>query len=444
MRSAQGQADASPVPFNNMQVSREVSLMPSQSGQQHKRADSAPLSALEAELAQLDQHSEQFKRQSLQFSDTIHDSMESHSTPSTVRRQASTISVKLEKDRESVQGLADYLKNNDPPPSSFMSIPESFEFISPSRKSPFKIFTRRTSRKDYSDVRQMRLPDSAVAQKTTSGKWHIAISIPIEHDHMPEPPAQRPELQASFTSRSGPITVLKPVMETHELPKPVEITSLAAPRESSITPQRQTAEKFSSPIDAEDTRIFQNYYRQQTIHDLASKFETPETKLSHSPRFRKDFVGTTPEQSRPQSQITDYRHSGGTVYSDASMLNDMGHSRGASSASSAPSATALNFNAMKGMEPISRFSSVTSKKGSPLGVAPSGRQSPSSTVIGSPSVADSIDSDISLALFGKADTAQSYGLSDGAGAHMTLVRPSKQTTRTSSQEEVARSSRRKR
>ncbi|KAI5867801.1 hypothetical protein GGS23DRAFT_593077 [Durotheca rogersii] len=100
--------------------------------------------------------------------------------------------------------LADFLRG-PPPPGNFMSIPDDFS-TSPLVGSRWKIFRffhkRRKGKKHPPPI--IKLPDSAVSARTSSGLRHIAISIPTEHSHLgtavPPQDAAAPEAAEMPTS----------------------------------------------------------------------------------------------------------------------------------------------------------------------------------------------------------------------------------------------------
>lgn len=260
----------------------------------------------------------------------------------------------LGSNRESMKALSNFLMTNDPPPNNWVSVPSdderSLEYL---KKSPFKLFGSRKSKKPK-EPRLLHLPDSAVASKTRSGARHIAISIPIEHDYIenPKPPPLAPSqtrlsLKASIDRPDrSTVNVLKPVAEVREsgspyLPSPPKMrdsqTELRLIGQGSLT---------TSPAEAlapETTPTLQHYYtgvdQQQKSPETGSSTPTkPDPEL-----IQRHYFAVSPvSMLRQESQRSDSRYSGATAYSTASLGTWQGHSRGASSTSTAPSATIVS------------------------------------------------------------------------------------------------------
>jgi hypothetical protein len=358
---------------------------------------------------------------------------------STVRRQKSSDTAKLERDRdrESVRELAAFLKTRDPPPDNYMSIPESVETTSQIKKLPFKVFHRQNSKRQQSpSPRPLRLPDSAVAAKTTSGKWHIAISIPLEHDCVtkPEPrPVSLPQLTRSAVdvgARTSPIIVLKPVIEGQELVQTLRPHTIAGARGVSMhLPARRASASSPQPLGTETAQTLMNYYRHQSMQDLANKRDSSISTISQSAALHRESMTIFPDLSRRFSTRTDPRHSGGTAYSEASLITDASQSMKRDSVSSAPSS--YHVPSLNALESAS-FSPITGKKRDDPFVDTSGSLKPPSSPSASshrlssfvppPSFRNSVDSDISAVQVGKSDATPSHGSSEGTGAQFNAVR----------------------
>lgn len=261
-------------------------------------------------------------------------------------RQSSQDASMLESNRDSMKALADFLMTKEPPPNNFMSMPSDDEMsILSVKKSAFKIFGRQKSKK-AKPPKLMRLPDSAVAAKTIQGARHIAISIPIEHDHLdgtpsepPSRPHSAPRLQSERPDR-GAVTVLKPVVEVREsgssyLPTESGSDNRNENRDSRAESVITLAAELLGP---ETTRTLENYYTQLNHQQRRAKAAEAKAAIKSEQRTHSSYVVVPPvDLVRQDSQRSDLRHSGGTVYSTASMTTAPGHSRGVSSVSTAPS-----------------------------------------------------------------------------------------------------------
>ncbi|KAE9380183.1 hypothetical protein N431DRAFT_125246 [Stipitochalara longipes BDJ] len=256
----------------------------------------------------------------------------------------------LDSNRQSMKALADFLMTREPPPTNWVSnLSDDEESSSSLKRSAFKLFKKSKS-KNNKAPRFLQLPDSAVAAKTRSGARHIAISIPIEHDHIeptkqPAPlvevPAQREPLTISRPERA-PVTILKPVAELRESGSSY-LSSIARSRKSEIeigqVPLQSGAKSpVIDPLRVHTPSTSKDYYTGLDVPYGAIIEESSSTKLD-SARTPKSYTAISPVL-RQDSQ-SDPRHSGGTAYSTVS-LGTWGHSRGPSSVSTAPSATLIS------------------------------------------------------------------------------------------------------
>lgn len=287
------------------------------------------------------------------------------------RTQSMRDSATFDSNRESMRALSDFLMRSEPPPSNFMSRPDSDAgSLHSIKKSTFKIFGRQKSKKAAKRPKLMQLPDSAVAAKTIGGARHIAISIPIEYDYpYYEAPAQslpppRPPSQPKLSTDRGAVTVLKPVAEVRESVSSF-LTKAKSDEELDHDKKNSHTEPLITPaaevLGPETTRTLENYYtllnRQQRNRPKSSNAEGKLTLKADSTRTQKSYVALSPvDIIRPDSTRTDPRHSGGTAYSTASIRTYPAHSRGPSNASNAPSATMIS--GLK-LDPPPRKSSVT-------------------------------------------------------------------------------------
>ncbi|PMD35187.1 hypothetical protein L207DRAFT_108268 [Hyaloscypha variabilis F] len=255
----------------------------------------------------------------------------------------------LDSNRQSMKALSDFLMTREPPPTNWVSkLSDDERSLSSLKKSSFKLFKKSKSKKQK-PPRFLQLPDSAVAAKTRSGARHIAISIPIEHDHIeptkkPAPIIQERPKRDSSTHRPdrSAVTILKPVAELRESGSSY-LSSTAKSRKSEVDLGQvslQTREKspIIDPLRVHTPSTSKDYYTGLDIPGVATIEESPSTKLD-STRTPRSYTAMSPVL-RPDNQ-SDPRHSGGTAYSTVS-LGTWGHSRGPSSVSTAPSATLIS------------------------------------------------------------------------------------------------------
>jgi hypothetical protein len=263
--------------------------------------------------------------------------------------QSSQDLANLEHNRESMKPLSDFLMTKDPPPNNWVSIPSDDErSLRSLKKSAFKLFGSRKNKK-HKAPRFLQLPDSAVAAKTRSGARHIAISIPIEHDHI-EPPKPPPPLYIQPPQRTlsldqpdrSAVTILKPVAEVRESGSSY-LSSGPKSRNSAIELGRTRPESvITSPTEVwgpDASKTLQNYYT-RVDEQQKSSGEEPRSARFDPARSQKSYIAASPV--RQDSQRSDPRHSGGTAYSTVSLGTFQEHSRGASSVSTAPSATLIS------------------------------------------------------------------------------------------------------
>ncbi|KAG0651769.1 hypothetical protein D0Z07_1684 [Hyphodiscus hymeniophilus] len=271
----------------------------------------------------------------------------------------SQISSDSASNKESMRALAEFLIRSEPPPSNFMSRSESDAgSLHPIQKSTFRIFGRQKShhktKKSGKIPKLLQLPDSAVAATTISGVRHIAISIPLEYDNpYHETPAlssaaSRPRSHSRPLGERGAITVLKPVSEAREsLSSILNGPKIEEEARNNEAKRKSLAESVETPtadvLGPEATRTMEKYYKQ--LHQQqrnGAKSSQAERKPSESKTVHKSHVAAPPVNvARQGSTRSDPRHSGGTVYSTASP-GSAAHSRGPSSASSAPSASVIS------------------------------------------------------------------------------------------------------
>ena len=272
-----------------------------------------------------------------------------HSRPSL--QQAPQDVSTLDDSRQNMKALSDFLMTREPPPSNWVSkVSDDERSLNSLKKSAFKLFKNKS--KSQKAPRLLQLPDSAVAAKTLSGVRHIAISIPIEHDHIepPRKPAplvqERPQqLQRSLSPNFKPdrsaVTILRPVAELRESGSS-HISSVAKnmksePEFGALRPESRAK---SSELHVDTTKVSRDYYTgletRQIIPTEDSRSANGEE--ARSPKSYKEI----PPVLRQDSVRTDPRHSGGTAYSTVSLGTWGGHSRGPSSVSTAPSASPIS------------------------------------------------------------------------------------------------------
>jgi hypothetical protein len=249
--------------------------------------------------------------------------------------------TRLESNRESMKALSDFLMTKEPPKDNFMSIPESDAMSLHSiKKSAFKIFGRGKKRKEPKEPGFMQLPDSAVAAKTRCGTRHIAISIPIEHDHLESakqphhfvsPVAHSQPERSSKRQEMGAVTVLKSVAEVRES------ASIYLQDEEEI--RKTQPESITPPpvivLGPKATQALENYYTQ--LHQQQKRSRAENTAKEESSQ---SYIAVPPSGIVLQDSVrNDFRHSGGIQYSMATLTSLPGHSRDTSSVSAAPGAT---------------------------------------------------------------------------------------------------------
>jgi hypothetical protein len=305
-----------------------------------------------------------------------------------------------------------------------MSIPESDSgSLHSVKKSALNILGRKISRKKKGQKGQklMQLPDSAVAAKTLGGYRHIAISIPIEHDHLDHdrPVCPLPTRSGSFKPSSGPgaVTIMKPVEEVRE--------SNSSHRSS---PPRNSDGKRNSvrPYDGsfvtpaaellgpETARTLENYYNQLHRQQKLKAQATQAAKPGDGSRSQRNSYVAIPSSDvkRQDSQCTDPRHSGGTVYSAASISTPRGHFGGDSNVPTAPSTTAISGLRLELPTRSSSISKIPKSILEELAQGPSSvndtsrEKRPASSLISEHSL-------VSSPVIGTAETAKGYSATAG-------------------------------
>lgn len=259
----------------------------------------------------------------------------------------------LDDSRQSMKALSDFLMTREPPPNNWVSkLSDDERSLNSLKKSALRLLKNKNKNKSQNAPRLLQLPDSAVAAKTLSGVRHIAISIPIEHDHIepPKKPAplvqERPQqLQQSLSANSKPdrsaVTILKPVAEFRESSSS-HLSSVAKNMngESDRGKPRPESRTKSSELHVDTTKVSRDYYTGLEIRQTTPT-EDSRSANGEEARSPKSFKEISPVL-RQDSVRSDPRHSGGTTYSTVSLGTWGGHSRGPSSVSTAPSASPIS------------------------------------------------------------------------------------------------------
>lgn len=247
--------------------------------------------------------------------------------------------------RESMKDLAEFLKTKEPPPSNWMSSPPDEERNA--RRASFNMFGRNKSKVDKTKL--LKLPDSAVAATTSSGSRHIAISIPLRGW-----PDEHPEVKSVHVGCSKPpklplgraaVTVLKPVVEARESSShnsPPKSNGNGEELEKVTSQADPDALRAADEFGSETKRTIKYYYNELNRH---STCDTPSSSGFGSPRSQ-STQNTVPRNeiiTRRDSQLSNPRSSGGTVYTSSSSATTSAHSRETSSVSTAHSATTLPY-----------------------------------------------------------------------------------------------------
>lgn len=310
----------------------------------------------------------------------------------------------IDRDRQSLRELAEFLRTKEPPKNNWMSRPDPYD--EPHSKYPFKLFGRRGSKKSK-PPRPMKLPDSAVAAKTIEGHWHIAISIPNEHDLLDGTPSsggstpsgqKRTNPGTLHSSRDGPITVLKPVNEDRPLSVGTEFNAAAIV--SRLFQDVQEEEEGLQEIPRPKSGVI------------------PPTSTTFAGKQRA-YIGLSPEELRPQqTQSLEQRTSPEDAPRERTIDRARGQPQTWGKVTTVPSTTANAFINLRGIEPPARFSSKTG----PINldsVFPDSMVAESSSqdrfrdsTQSVRSVAESIASDVSDGRIGVADTARNPGSPD--------------------------------
>ena len=260
-----------------------------------------------------------------------------------IRKHKSNDLLKLETERESVINLAKFLRTTEPPPSNYMSMPDASHRQIQDKKLPFKILRRQASKKSSGTVvRTLRLPDSAVAAKTSQGHWHIAISIPVEYDHQEtlspnqNQNTKHAKSQSETAVRSGPITVPKPVIGNVR-PAAMERVHMKSQSHDDLRRTFASPRPLSVPLllEAEAGCTSHALYDEETNQDEPHTVDADQVQSSQP--FSRDKTVSVGDAARPGSQRSEVRKSEDTAFTARSLESSVCHTRGQSSISTAPS-----------------------------------------------------------------------------------------------------------
>jgi len=342
------------------------------------------------------------------------------------KRYKSTDNLKLETDRESVIHLAKFLRTTDPPANNFMSLPDGSHRRSQNKKLPFKMLRRQTSKKSSNTVvRTLRLPDSAVAAKTSQGHWHIAISIPVGYDHEERnTPSQsqttkHAKTQSETAIRNGPITVLKPAIGNVR-PAALQKVHIKSQSHDDLrltfaSPKRLSV---SLPSNMEAGHSSQALSDQKHNQDVSQSAKVNQVQSSQP--FTPDNAVSAGDAARPKSQRSEARKSEET-FTVRSLDSSVCHTRGQSSISTAPS---VNYPASpRAIWPPKRQTSASYHvlDQSEQSISAQLRQSVIDSYVDDCLRPTSAGSDMSSANLNIAATAQGYG-PDMPGTQVVFVR----------------------
>ncbi|TLS21986.1 uncharacterized protein PpBr36_09197 [Pyricularia pennisetigena] len=259
--------------------------------------------------------------------------------------------IRQRRESQNLRELGEFLRSKTPPPSNYMSRdddpappPALSDLAKKNKKFSLKaVLARKPAPRENKGkqvaqpLQPIKLPDTAVAGRTTAGHRHIAISIPVEHSHLgPEIKSQYPifepenaparfnTIESYYMDQVESLTgnVLRPVPElsgeSDENEPDLINTSQASSPSSPCTP-RTAAESRSSDFSAvspkhlgamnpEDRFPSSDIYRSSLSSEYPLEaWGRPETPMS-------DFFVTAPNsvKSVPSSpfETTYSQHSG--------------------------------------------------------------------------------------------------------------------------------------
>lgn len=241
--------------------------------------------------------------------------------------------IELGKERENIRDLAAFLKSSEPPSNNnYTTVVPSKDAQAPTKKSTFTFFRRHNSKSNLPEGQRssLLLIDKAVAATTIDGHRHLHISIPKVVDQIEDiPPLQYPKSRqqpyngSKSSRRMATVTVHKPQNHARDLTSPCSAV-IQSHRDLS------NALQFGSPRSSGDSSHFGT--------SLLAKFPKPILGERHGPQepFNSAWSHFSPVIGRHDSQRSDPRHSGGTIYSEQTLPTTAGHSREASNVSTVP------------------------------------------------------------------------------------------------------------
>lgn len=274
-------------------------------------------------------------------------------TMGSLRSVVSLMEIEKLEERRHWKEVSTFLAN-EPPPSNFVAIPEYGVPENSPKKSLLKIFRRNTKKKSTPvPSRNLQLPDSAVASRTTKGHCHIAISIPppVTSSYSKDGVAASEHIEAGGLEHQDFATAPNHKMLLDHQESPLLQSESTSAQKTSVSnekqlpgnhrqPRKNNNSNSSSVLGAETTSALENYYRTELMLEDEIFSVQPKDRAFHSEAMDpKNAVvtGYPSNLDRNNSQWTDSRRSGTTAYSEKTLESLRGHSRGPSSISTAPS-----------------------------------------------------------------------------------------------------------
>ncbi|KAI1634484.1 hypothetical protein F4809DRAFT_665450 [Biscogniauxia mediterranea] len=235
------------------------------------------------------------------------------------------------------------LLRRTPRPENFMSIPDNFSSSEEEKRRKFRLF-RKARKPKKSRPPTIKLPDSAVAARTTDGHRYIAISIPVEHSYLgpnfslspktngPAKTSANRETPPRFDRKAPidrPITFLKSVAEDKEsssslspgtspcieqppsntCPTEFQSTSIAQPCEHPSLQNKESHQIIGG--HSNDNSQFRNGNESQTIDptqpedDPISTVKQPESDVSDVKNVTQMFEVPQAERTEKRSKSMD-------------------------------------------------------------------------------------------------------------------------------------------
>ncbi|KUI57602.1 hypothetical protein VP1G_04930 [Cytospora mali] len=176
--------------------------------------------------------------------------------------------------------------------------------------SPPVLLVRTASRKPKRPP-PIKLPDTAVSGRTVDGHRHIAISIPIEHDHSGPWPKYR-SLRASRRPKSLPSAELSPTNHNNANARPVTAFTNEPPTGTQLGPVAE--ERGSMPSrswERDSQRVQVEAYKvdlasRHTFGPAQDHISSPDTGSMSPPIIprRSSHRYSSPSPARPKTQAT--------------------------------------------------------------------------------------------------------------------------------------------